>query len=232
MNLFSRILGTTVLARFYHASALPARLDQEVRTASSLVAVLAALYAGGIILLANPVVTFVFGQKFQASHVAMILLGAGAFMRFVRMEPFTEVMLNAGRTKRLAASNVLVASSLAYMVLLSFFDRSINAVLAARVLGEFTSFLVTFVMARRAPEGGRFVFSFSMVVAFLFVCVASLEAIALQRSGGSVALLLAAYGAYAIAVSLWGAADLRQRMRRLRAAKAQERKPEADGLAS
>jgi O-antigen/teichoic acid export membrane protein len=232
MGLFIRVLGTTMLARFYHARSVRSRLDQEVRTASSLVAVVAAFYAGGVILLMNFAVAFVFGQKFYTGYQAMMLLGTAAFIRLVRVEPFTSVMLNASRTKRLAASNVLVASFLAYMALFSFFDRSIIAVLAARLLGELTAVAVTFAMARRAPEGGRFVFSFSTLIGFVFVGFACLESLALEWQGDSWPLTLAACAVYAIAVSLWAAVDLRHRVSRLRRAIEPGSKLETDALPS
>jgi O-antigen/teichoic acid export membrane protein len=232
MNLLNRVLDSMILARLYHASSAPARLNREIRAASSLVAVLAALYAGGVILLTNPVVTVVFGHKYQASYWAMILLGMMTFIRLARMEPFTGVMLNASRTKRLAVSNILVSSTLGYLVLLSFFDRSISGVLAARLLGELTGLVATLWMAARSPEGGRFIFSLSTTIGFLFVGIACLESIGLAWNGGSVALLLAAWVAYELVVLLWGAIDLRRRIGQLRRVVRPETKLETDPLPS
>ena len=232
LNLLNRVLDSMILARLYHATSAPARLNREVRAASSLVAILAALYAGGVILLTNPVVTVVFGHRYQASHWAMILLGVTTFLRLSRMEPFTGVMLNASRTKRLAVSNILVSSTLGYLVLLSFFDRSIGGVLAARLLGELTGIVVTFWMAVRSPEGGRFVFSLSTLIGFLFVGVACLESVAVTWNGGSVALLLAACVAYELIVLLWGAIDLRRRVGQLRLVVRPEAKLGTDPLPS
>jgi len=194
---------------------------------SSGVAILAACYSGGIILLANAVVPLVFGPKFRVSHSEMILLGAAAFVRLVRTEPFTALMLNLGRTRRLAPSSVLASSSLAYMVLFSFFDRSLTAVLAARLLGELTSAGVAFVMGRSVAEGGRVIFSFSTLFGALCVGAAGVASMALERTGASWALLLAASAAYAIVMLLWAALDLRHRMTRLRAAMASGPKPES-----
>ncbi|HXZ16348.1 MAG TPA: oligosaccharide flippase family protein [Roseiarcus sp.] len=224
---FSRVLQSTILARFYHANAVRNWLIQEVRAASSGVAILAACYSGGIILLANAVVPLVFGPKFQVSQFEMILLGAAAFVRLVRAEPFTALMLNLGRTRRLAPSSVLASSSLAYMVLFSFFDRSLTAVLAARLLGELTSAGVAFVMGRPVAEGGRVVLSFSTLFGALCVGAAGVASMALERTGASWALLLAASAAYAIVMLLWAALDLRHRMTRLRAAMAPGPKPES-----
>ncbi len=221
MFLMARVLQSTILARLFHAGANAMRLRLEVRLASSVVAILAAAYAGGVVLLMNPIIALVFGPKFHAGGAAMILLGVGAFVRLVRSEPFTSLMLNEGRTKRLAASNVVASSSLGFMVLFSFFTRSVDAVLAARLLGETASLVVTLVMARRAPAIGRYAFSSSTVVGLLFTGAACLASVALEAAGDPIGLLLAASAAYGIAILLWAMWDLRRRMSRLRAENAQ-----------
>lgn len=220
MSLLNRVLQTTILARFYHASAEPERLNEEVKMASSVVAVLAALYAGGVVLLLNPVMGLVFGTKFHADRGAMILLGAAAFFRLVRMEPFTSVMLNASRTKRLAASNILTSSALVYMVAVSFVERSINALLGARLLGELTSLVATFFMARQAPQCGRYAYTLSTIVGAVFFGLACLESHAIGRAGEYLWPSALATVAFCIVVLAWGAVDIRRRMGRLRTATA------------
>ncbi|RBP10565.1 O-antigen/teichoic acid export membrane protein [Roseiarcus fermentans] len=232
LTLLNRVLQTTILARFYHASSDPGRLNAEVKLAASVVAVLAALYGGGVVLLLSPVVTLVFGAKFHADPMAMGLLGAAAFTRLARTEPFTSVMLNASRTKRLAASNILTSSALAYMVGASFLDRSINGLLGARLAGELTSWVVTFFMARRAPEGGRFAFTLSTLVALLFFGLACLGSYALGSARDSLLPSLAATVVFVIAVLAWGVVDLRRRMSRLRAAIVQGQTAATDASAS
>jgi O-antigen/teichoic acid export membrane protein len=227
INLINRTLATTVLARVYHASSFGPWLSQEVRLASTLFAVVGALYASAVILMINYAVTLVFGAKFHVDNSSVILLGLAAFVRFVRLEPFTTVMLNSGRTKRLAISNVLVASSLAYMVLFSFFDRSINAVLTARLLGEVTGLAAAIYLTRRVADGGRSVFTLSTATGFLFVAFAGLESVGLERGGESLPLLLIACVAFAIPAGLWGAFDLRGKLGRLRAVIASRAQPQA-----
>lgn len=231
-NLINRVLGSTVLARLYHASSVGPWLNQEVRAASTVFSVVGALYAGAIILAMDPIITVVFGAKFRVDHLSMALLGTAAFVRFVRLEPFTSATLNASRTKRLAVSNVLVSTSLAYMALFSFFDHSINAVLAARLAGEITGLAAAFYLARRMPEGGRSVLTLSTAIGFLFVVFAALESIELERNGQSLPLLVAACVAFAIPAGLWGVLDLRRQIKRLRAVFALRASGQADPLPS
>jgi O-antigen/teichoic acid export membrane protein len=232
IGLLGRVLGSTVLARLYHAKSVRPWLSQEVRAASTVVSVAGAMYGGAVILVMDPVITLIFGAKFRVDALSMALLGTTAFARFVRAEPFNSTMLNAGRTKRLAVSNVLVSSSLAYMVLFSFFDRSINAVLAARLAGEVTGLAGAFYAARRVPEGGRSVFTLSTAIGFLFVVFAGLESIELERSGQSFPLLVAAFVAVAIPTGLWGLLDLRRQIRRLRTVIARGEGPQASPIPS
>ena len=132
------------------------------------------------------------------------------------MEPFTEVMLNSGRTKRLAASNVLASSYLIFMVAFSFLDRSINAVLGARLLGEVTSLIATFYIARRGPEAGRYAYTSSTLVGLAFVGAASFLALVLGGSGGSLPLVVGACFVYAALALVWAAIDMRGQMSQLR----------------
>jgi len=182
------------------------------------VAVLAALYAGGVVLLLNPAMGLVFGAKFHADRSAMILLGAAAFFRLVRTEPFTSVMLNASRTKRLAASNILASSALAFMIVASFIDRSVDALLGARLAGELTSLVATLFMARQAPQSGRYCFTLSTVVGALFFGLACLVSYALGPAGDLLWPSTLATVAFCLVVLAWGATDVRRRMGRLRGA--------------
>ena len=98
-----RIVQTTIWpVSIMRARILP-RMSQEVERRRVLVADLGALYAGAVVLLLNPVVMFVFERKFHSR-----LFGNDPLRRHLADEArpkrslFTSVMLNAGRTKRLA----------------------------------------------------------------------------------------------------------------------------------
>jgi O-antigen/teichoic acid export membrane protein len=208
-QVISRFFTTTIIARLYHASLVKSRLLHEVSLSSSLSAVIAAFYAGGVIFLTDFVATAVFGPKFHVSSLAMAFLGLGAFVRFIRVEPFNALMLNVGRTKRLAASNLLVSTTLVYMAAVALVDRSMEAILLTRVLGEFTALIFTIYIARQVAETGRLVFSRSDLVGLGFVVAACLGSYELWRSGGSLAATLAACVVYTIAIAIWVVWELR-----------------------
>ena len=209
-QVITRFFSTTIIARMYHASHATSQLFREIRLASSLSAVIAAFYGGGIAFLTNFVATAAFGQKFHVSNAVTSILGLAAFVRFIRTEPFTSLMLNAGRTKKLAASNILVSTTLVYLVVISTFDRSMEAIVLTRLLGEATALILTIYLARQVPEGGSLVFSRSAIVGLGFVSVACLAVMGLPWLSQSLLATLAACVVYTIAIALWGVWELRR----------------------
>ncbi len=209
-QVISRFFSTTIVAQMYHASHVLSRLLQEIRLASSLSAAIAAFYGGGAALLTNFVATAVFGEKFHVSSTSTALLGMAAFVRFIRLEPFSSLMLNAGRTKRLAASNLLVSTTLVYLILIAIFDRSMEAIVLTRLLGEATALIFTIYIARQVPGGGSLVFSRSTIVGLGFVTAACVAEMGLPWLSRSLLVTLAACVVYTIAIALWTAWELRR----------------------
>ena len=208
-QVLTRFFSTTLLARFYHASVNTNRLQNELRFASNVSAMIGAFYAGGVIFLTDFVATTVFGPRFQASSAAMMFLGLAAYIRFIRNEPFNALMLNVGKTKRLAASNLLVSTTLVYMLLVSFFDRSMEAVLMTRALGEATALIFTIQMARQVRDSGRLVFSRADIVGAAFVGLACAGSAVLGSFGRPLLPTLAVCVLYTIGIALWAAVGLR-----------------------
>jgi O-antigen/teichoic acid export membrane protein len=205
INLVFRIIGTTVMARFYHAVGNESAFHDQIKFTSSLMALVGAFYAGGVIFLTNTIVPLVFGPKFVIGDLAVDFLGLTAFIRIVRSDPFTALMLTTGRTKRLAASNMVVSSSLLYIILFAFYSTSIESIFVARLLGEITSLAFTIYMIRGVPEGGRFVFSLSSLLGLAFVGSACVASYLHWRSGGSLVESWMEFAAYALGIFVWGA---------------------------
>lgn len=204
INMIFRIIGTTVMARFYHAFGNESAFHDQIRFTSSLMALLGAFYTGGVIFLTNTIVPLVFGPKFVIGHLAVVFLGVTAFVRIVRSDPFTALMLTSGRTKRLAASNLIVTSSLFYIIVFAAYSTQIESIFAARLCGEITSFLLTFHMARRVPEGGRFVFSLSSLLGVAFVSAACVASYLHWKSGGTLVLSWMEFATYTMGIVVWG----------------------------
>jgi O-antigen/teichoic acid export membrane protein len=232
----TKIFSTTILARLYHASEVLSRLHQEIMLIASLSAVTAAFYGGGVAFLTNFVVTAAFGQKFHVSRATTAILGLAAFVRFVRAEPFNALMLNLGRTKRLAASNFLVSTSLVYLVVIALFNQSMEAIVLTRLMGETTALIVTIYISRQVLNGGSLVFSRSTITGLGFVCAACLAVIGLPWLSQSLVATLAACVVYTIAIAFWAVWELRAAQNRRAALPADggkasgEQAPPPDGI--
>ena len=209
INWVFRVMGTLNLAIFYNSASIESRFQRNVQLAKNVTAVVACLYAGGVILLTNVVVPLVFGQKFVTSALGVCLLGLGAYVRIVRSEPFGSLMLQRGRTKRLALANIIAASSLGYMVVLAFYWHAIETVFAGRLLGEATSFVFTYFMLRRVFASERRMFSLPILFGLGLAGTACVAVIS-GWVGHALAPSLIVLAAYFAAIALWGVLILRR----------------------
>ena len=137
ISLIGRLAGTTLLAAFYNATRLGAAVyEARVRFAARVVPALSAVYAVSILTLMNILVPLVFGPKFRLSAAAVAILAWVSFFRLVRGDPFTSMLMQAGRTRRLAAANLASTAALAFELVLIFAFGTLESVLAGRLLGE------------------------------------------------------------------------------------------------
>ena len=114
ISMVFRLMGTTNLAAFYNASTSVKLLEQRVRLAGELSPLVATVYALGVAALMNVVTPLVFGARFAIGRMEISLLALAAFVKIIRVEPFTSLLLLQQRTKRLAASNLAALSALAF----------------------------------------------------------------------------------------------------------------------
>ena len=150
MNMIARMDSTFLLAALYNGSNLSSAIhDARLKLAASLLPLVSAFYALGILTLMNIVVPLVFGQRFFLSREAVALLALAAFFRLARADPFTALMLNQGRTRRLALMNVSSASALLFEAGLILAYLSFESALMGRLLGELVATVVTLFLARR-----------------------------------------------------------------------------------
>ena len=104
--------------------------------------------------LLNIVAPLVFGAKFVFGPAATALLGLTLFVRMARGEPFASMLLQEGRTKRLAAANLSSASALVFeFVLVLIFHNSKAS--WRQVLGELVALIVTLVVTRKQFRAAR-----------------------------------------------------------------------------
>ena len=129
ISMIFRVMGTTNLAAFYNASTSAKLFQQRIRLAGELSPLVATVYALGIAALMNVVTPVLFGARFAIGRTEISLLALAAFVRIIRVEPFTSFLLLQQRTKRLAASSLAVLSGLAFAFLFIKVHPTIDAAL-------------------------------------------------------------------------------------------------------
>ena len=149
MNVVFRFVSTFMLAALYNVvqrndGSYAARL----RLAAGLLPLVGAVDALGIVTLLNIVMPLVFGRQFTLSPASVAFLALGAFFRISRAEPFTAILMQQGRTRRLAACNLASSSALLYEVVLVILFGTFEAVIAGRLLGEITGWAVGLFLTR------------------------------------------------------------------------------------
>jgi O-antigen/teichoic acid export membrane protein len=201
-GLIVRVLGPITLAQLYNAgNKADGSYDARLRLFARLIPLIAGLFALGVVSLLNIMLPLVFSAKFVLTPESTALLAASLFFRQVRSDPFVAMLLNSGRTKRLAIANLSASSALLFMFLLLFAYRSFEAVMLGRLLGEITGWIVTLILTRDLFKPARADF-FKSVAVGLAVFGA---AVALAPAGVGVDLLpsLGMVMAGLLVFSLW-----------------------------
>ncbi|HTR13545.1 MAG TPA: oligosaccharide flippase family protein [Roseiarcus sp.] len=175
ISLIGRLAGTTLLAAFYNATHLSRAVYQaRVRLAARLVPAVSAVYAVSVLTLMNILVPLVFGPKFRLSSEAVAILALTCFFRLVRGDPFTSMLMQEGRTRRLAAANLASTSAVAFELVLIFAFGTLESVLAGRLIGELAGLGVMLIVTfnRFRPAFREWIESLAFGLAV--VCVAML----------------------------------------------------------
>ena len=154
LNMLGRIVGAVLLAALCNAPNADA-YRARVKLSTRGVALLAALYGVGVLLFLNIVTPWVFGAKFTLSEASVAILSVGVFLRLVRGEPFTSMLLHSGRTRRLTSSNLASSSALGFeFILLSIF-RNFESLMTGRLLGEIVALFVSLRVTREEFRDAR-----------------------------------------------------------------------------
>jgi O-antigen/teichoic acid export membrane protein len=171
LAMIGRVTSTFVLAALYNASrrsdgAYPAR----VRLTARLIPLISASFALGILTLMNMVVPIVFGPQFTLSHAGLALLALATFVRLARGDPMTSMLLNEGRTRRLAIANLSSISALPLEIGVILLLGTLEAALLGRLLGEIVALAVVIYMTRAQLGQARRDQSLAMGVSLAILC--------------------------------------------------------------
>ena len=149
VGMLARMGHTVLLAALYNSERVSNSLYlARVRLAARVAPLFYGIVGLGVLTLMNIVVPLVFGRNFVLSREAVALLALGTFFRFARGEPVTAMLMNQGRTRRLAAANLSSVSTLLFEVVAILVRSSLEAVFVGRLLGELLATAVTLAVTR------------------------------------------------------------------------------------
>lgn len=171
ISMVLRITSSITLAALLNVSELRSAYVARMKLAARVFPLLAAGYGLGVVTLANIVVPVVFGEKFRVSIDVIVLLGLAAFFRIARNDPFSSILLQTNRTKRLALVNLSALTSLMFAALLMYYFRTIESAVAGRLLGELAALAFTLYMMRDLFRAAIFDFAAAMASATALVGV-------------------------------------------------------------
>ena len=167
VGMVARMGHTVLLAAFYNSARVSNSLYlARVRLAARVAPLFYGVVGLGILTLMNIVVPLVFGRNFVLSREAVALLALGTFFRFARGEPITAMLMNQGRTRRLAAANLSSVSTLFFEVVAILVRSSLEAVFVGRLLGELFALAVTLAVTREQFRAAFRDYAIGMGVAF------------------------------------------------------------------
>jgi O-antigen/teichoic acid export membrane protein len=156
-SVVTRVIQVISMTALFNAGRDERMFEARLRLASCVIPVLAGFLALGILTLMNDVVPLVFGHKFVASRLMVILLAFAVFVRVARNDPGTSLLLTEGRTRRLALANLFVMSGIVFSIVFLCLSRTIEAGVAGRLAGEIIGLLAMHYLARIAFKGvGRY----------------------------------------------------------------------------
>jgi O-antigen/teichoic acid export membrane protein len=183
LAMINRITGTTLMAALYNSINADARAHTaRVRLAAQLLPMLSAINGMGILMLLNLMAPLVFGKQFHLSPMALIILTFACFVREIRGDPFSSMMINQGQTRRLAATNLSSITALPFEFILVAAFSSFEAALAGRLMGEIVALIVTLKLtyADFKPAMPAYAVAFSAALAL----VSAAAAVTLTTSAG------------------------------------------------
>jgi O-antigen/teichoic acid export membrane protein len=102
----------------------------------------------GVLTLVNLVVPVVFGRQFTLSREAVTFLSLATFVRMARGDPMTSILLNEGRTRRLALATLSSASALPVEIVLILLLGTLEAAFLGRLLGEVAALAMALYLTR------------------------------------------------------------------------------------
>ncbi len=155
IGMILRILSAVTVAALFNAAHDAGALLGRLKLAARVDPLIAATYGVAVATLTNLLVPLVFGQKFHATRLMVVLLAASAFARIVRFEPGMSILLASARTKRLALASVATTSALVLSYAIMSVWRVSEGAVFGRIGGDILG-LATIMWVTRQSFGTAF----------------------------------------------------------------------------
>ncbi|MFG5117327.1 oligosaccharide flippase family protein [Methylorubrum sp. POS3] len=143
-----RLLGPVQMAGLINAVDRPDVYEARLRLYARAVPMVAAAYALGWEVLAKSFMPAIFGARFVASDLTILLVGLIVYLRVCRTEPMTAVLLQTGGTAKLAVANQMPMLGLALGALLVWIHPQLESLLAGMVVGEIVALIAALTIVR------------------------------------------------------------------------------------
>lgn len=169
------------MAGLHNAQVESGEYYSRLQLFSRWVPMIAGCYALGLIALLKTVVPLVFGARYTVSDPVLLLLTLIAFVRIVRTEPHTSVLLHTSNTGKLATANLSSGVGLFIATALVIAQPSIEAVLAGVLVGEIVGLCVIILMTRSLFGSAIIDFGVSLLAMLAIVVAAGVLVIVMPN---------------------------------------------------
>lgn len=167
-----RIIGPLHFAGLHNAVAGSSEYSARLKLFSRALPMMAGCYALMLVAFLKPIVPLVFGARYAISDSMALLVGLVAFLRIVRIEPHTSLLLQTQNTRKLAIANLSPGIGLLCATILVLAQPSIEAVLIGSIVGESIGLGVMILMTYRLLKSAIFDYVVSLLCALAIVLVA------------------------------------------------------------
>jgi O-antigen/teichoic acid export membrane protein len=199
----SRILGPLLFAGLHNSREKSVEYIARLRLFSRIIPMIAGVYALALIALLKTVLPLAFGPRFMTSNVVVFLVAFIAFVRIVRTEPHTSLLLNTQKTRELALANLSPVIGLVIATTLVMVHPSIEAVLLGVLVGELFGLIAMLIVTRDLLKSAIFDYVISALA--MMVVVAGAGALALSSPNGENILIRVAIAGGSCILILAGA---------------------------
>ncbi len=196
ISVLFKIIGPLQLAGLTNASHDHTAYGARKQLFGRGVPIIAGLYALSLMALLQTMLPLLFGPRYQNSAVVAVLIGLIAFVRIVRIEPHTSLLLHARQTGGLALASQAVAVGLVAAAILGSIHKSIEFVLAGGLIGEIAAWCAMTATTRRLLGAASRDYLFSVTGVVVVVSAAG-ALVMLSRPGEVLAGRLAICGSTA-----------------------------------